>query len=181
MDESDADLVEQVRQGSRPAGGLLVERHLRGCRAVALAIVGELDGAEDVSQEAVVYAMERIDECREPARFGAWLRQIVRSRARNYVRDQRRRHHSPLEGVVATDRRPTPAEDAERADLRARLLSALATLPEHHREIVLLHDLEGWTHREIADVMDLPAGTVRSHLHHARRALRRQLGEPEQE
>ena len=148
---------------------------------MALAIVGEIDGAEDVSQEAVVYAMERIDECREPARFGAWLRQIVRSRARNYVRDQRRRRHSPIEGVVAADHRPSPAQDAERADLRARLLSALALLPEQRREIVLLHDLEGWTHREIADSMDLPAGTVRSHLHHARRTLRQHLGEPDQE
>jgi RNA polymerase sigma-70 factor (ECF subfamily) len=60
--------------------------------------------------------------------------------------------------------------------LRERLRAALARLPETHREIVLLHDLEGWKHVEIAERLDLPPGTVRSHLHHARRRLREILG-----
>jgi RNA polymerase sigma-70 factor (ECF subfamily) len=67
----------------------------------------------------------------------------------------------------------------ERTELRERLLDALAEIPEAHREVVLLHDLEGWKHREIGERLGLPEGTVRSHLHHARRRLRQILGEGE--
>jgi RNA polymerase sigma-70 factor, ECF subfamily len=69
------------------------------------------------------------------------------------------------------------AAEVERGELRARLLEALAELSEAQREVVLLHDLEGWKHEEIAKHLGLPAGTVRSHLHHARRHLRRNLSE----
>jgi RNA polymerase sigma-70 factor (ECF subfamily) len=65
----------------------------------------------------------------------------------------------------------------ERGELRGRLLSALAELSEVQREVVLLHDLEGWTHEEIAGRLELPSGTVRSHLHYARRRLRGILSE----
>jgi RNA polymerase sigma factor (sigma-70 family) len=61
----------------------------RPCRAVALAIVGDVAAAEDMAQDAVVYAIERIDDCRQPDRFGAWLLRIVRNRSRNYVRDRK--------------------------------------------------------------------------------------------
>jgi RNA polymerase sigma-70 factor, ECF subfamily len=175
--EGDAALVAAVRNGSREAAGQLVERHLRTCRVVALSIVGDLPAAEDVCQDAFVYAIERIDSCRQPDRFGAWLRQIVRSRARNHLRDRKVRRTEPMHGAWQAVAADSPAVDAERSELRDRLVSALAELPEERREVVLLHDLEGWTHQEIARQMDLPAGTVRSHLHHARRRLRELLGE----
>ena len=176
-DESvtDAGLVAAVRRGSREAAGRLAQRYLRGCRAVALAVVGEIAAAEDVCQEAFVHAIDRIDDCRDPARFGAWLRQIVRRRARNYLRHARVRRAVPLAADMGVDPGESPADAAVRSDLRERLLSALGQLPEDRREVVLLHDLEGWTHREIAERMELPPGTVRSHLHYARRRLRELL------
>ena len=173
---TDAELVAAVRRGSREAAGRLAERYLRGSRAVALAVVGEIAAAEDVCQEAFVHAIDRIDDCRDPARFGAWLRQIVRRRARNYLRHARVRRTAPIERDVLADPGESPADAAVRADLRERLLAALGQLPGDRREVVLLHDLEGWTHREIAERMQLPPGTVRSHLHHARRRLRELLG-----
>lgn len=174
---SDAELVAAVRQGSREAANRLAERYLRGCRALALAVVGEVAGAEDVAQDAFIHAIDRIDDCRDPARFGAWLRQIVRRRASNLLRHQRVRRAAPLPADAVADPGESPAAAAERADLRERLLAALAHLPEDRREVVLLHDMEGWTHREIAERLDLPPGTVRSHLHHARRRLRELLGD----
>lgn len=181
MDETDAELVARVRQGSRDAAGKLAERYLRGCRAVALAITGDIPTAEDACQDGFVYAMAHIEDCRQPERFGGWLRQIVRSHARNQVRDRKSDRNRPLEDAVDQAVGPSPAQDAERALLRRRLLAALDTLSLERREVVLLHDLEGWTHAEIAERMDLPAGTVRSHLHFARRTLRRLLAglEPE--
>jgi RNA polymerase sigma-70 factor, ECF subfamily len=175
MEESDAELVLRVRRGNRHAAGRLLERYLRACRAVALAVTGTEPDAEDVCQEAFVVAIERIDECREPERFAGWLLQIVRNRARNHVRRESVRHTLSLD-PGAPGREVSPAESAEREELRRHLLAALARLPESHREVVLLHDLEGWTHREIAERLALPAGTVRSHLHHARRLMRGLLG-----
>lgn len=173
--ETDAELVSGVRGGSREAAGALAERYLRACRATALAIVGDVPGAEDVTQDAFVYAMERIDDCRHPERFGAWLLQIVRNRSRNHVRDRKTGRIVPLDGLEHPSEGASPAREAERSDLRDRLLGALGELPPDRREVVLLHDLEGWTHREIAERMELPPGTVRSHLHHARKRLRELL------
>jgi RNA polymerase sigma-70 factor (ECF subfamily) len=173
MTETDARLVARTRAGDRVAAGLLAERYLRACRAVALAILGELADAEDVCQDAFVVAMERIDDCRDPERFSAWLFQIVRNRARDHHRARNARGMTGLgTEAVESDSSTNPARTAELSDLRGRLIKALFELPEERREIVLLHDLEGWTHREIAERMGLPQGTVRSHLHHARARLR---------
>jgi RNA polymerase sigma-70 factor, ECF subfamily len=175
MEETDAALVAAVRAGSRDAAARLAERYLRPARAVALAVLREEAGAEDVCQDAFVYAMERIDECRDPARFGGWLLQIVRNRSRNLLRDSKASVSSPLEAHALATREPAPDVQAERMELRERLLAALREIPEERGAVLLLHDLEGWTHREIADQLGLPQGTIRSHLHHARKRLRELL------
>lgn len=176
MDETDAELVQHVRRGDRRAAGRLIERYLRACRAVALAVTGVEADADDVCQDAFVAAIERIDDCRDPARFGKWLLQIVRNRARNLVRSHPGRRTVPLDDC-APARGGSPIAELEQVELRERLLGALAAIPEQHREVVLLHDLEGWKHREIGERLGLPEGTVRSHLHHARRRLRQILGD----
>jgi RNA polymerase sigma-70 factor (ECF subfamily) len=178
--ETDARLVARVRRGDRQAAGALIERYLRACRAVALAVTGDEADADDVCQDAFVAAIERIDACRQPDRFGAWLMQIVRNRARDHLR-ARARPMLSLDGMTIEDRAPSPVADAEREDASTRLLAALGELTEERREVLLLHDLEGWPHREIAERMGLPPGTVRSHLHHARRRIRGLLPELEDE
>jgi RNA polymerase sigma-70 factor (ECF subfamily) len=175
MEESDADLVVRVRRGDGQAADLLLERYMRACHAVALAVTGSEADADDVCQDAFVSAIERIDDCREPGRFGGWLLQIVRNRARNLLRHHDARRTDRLEEHAIGEGR-APDEETELEELRQRLRTALAELPETHREIVLLHDLEGWKHAEIAERLELPPGTVRSHLHHARRRLREILG-----
>ncbi len=176
MEESDAGLVARVRAGDGRAADRLLERYFRACRAVALAVTGNEADADDACQDGFVAAIERIDSCRNPARFGGWLLQIVRNRARNLVRHHAIRATEPLElhevaGAVSA------AAEVERGDLRGRLLAALEELTEAQREVVLLHDLEGWKHAEISRHLGLAAGTVRSHLYHARRHLRRSLSE----
>lgn len=174
--ETDAQLVARVRRGDRAAAGTLAERYLRACRAVALAVTGHEADADDVCQDAFVTAIERIDACRQPDRFGAWLMQIVRNRARDHLRSHARTVLS-IDGMEIESARASPAEEAESGDAATRLLAAIRELPEERREVLLLHDLEGWTHREIAERMGLPPGTVRSHLHHARRTMRTLLPE----
>src|SRR5918999_1458922 len=97
MEETDAELMQRVRRGDRGAAGRLLERYMRACRAVALAVAGTEADADDICQDAFVAAIERIDDCREPERFGGWLLQIVRNRARNVVRERGVRRTVPLD------------------------------------------------------------------------------------
>lgn len=174
--EPDALLVERVRGGDAEAFGELVRRHLRAANAIALAVVGSSADAEDVCQDAFITALERLDDCREPDRFPAWLLRIVRNRALSFRRYRKVRDALPLDAADREPGRDNPALDTERALLRERLLIAMEDLTEVQREVVLLHDLEGWRHREIAVLLGLPEGTVRAHLSRARHTLRGSLG-----
>jgi RNA polymerase sigma-70 factor (ECF subfamily) len=174
QEPNDGELVLRARRGDERAFGQLVERYRRAAYAVAYSVTGRQEDAEDAAQESFLVALQRLEECRSPERFAGWLMTIVRNRSRNLVRRESLRETDPVPPSAST-RLPTPDRDAERSELQAALQEALGALPEVQREIVLLHDLEGWKHREIADRLSLPSGTVRSHLHFARRALREAL------
>jgi RNA polymerase sigma-70 factor, ECF subfamily len=163
-----AELVTRAKRGDASAFGELVRRHLRAAYAVALAVLGRPADADDVAQDAFIAALERIDDCRDPARFSGWLIKIVRNRALNALEKRRLRDADEL-----TDRASdhTPTDIA----LRRQLLTALATLTPVQREIVLLHDLDGWSHSELAEALGLSEVNCRQHLFTARRALRAEL------
>ena len=168
---TDGELVLRARKGDELAFSALVKRYQRPAYAVALSVTGRHEDAEDAAQESFLVALERLDECRSPERFGGWLMTIVRNRSKNLVRRESLREMDELPPGVRS-RVPTPDRRAEASELRGLLRKALGELPEVQRQVVLLHDLEGWKHREIAERLDLPCGTVRSHLHFARKALR---------
>jgi RNA polymerase sigma factor (sigma-70 family) len=170
----DADLVRRARIGDEQAFAALVRRYQRSAYAVAMSVTGRHEDAEDAAQESFLVALRRLEECRSPEKFAGWLMTIVRNRSRNLVRRESLREAAPIPEATS-GRGPTPDRVTERVELREQLDAALATLPPLHREIVLLHDLEGWKHREIAERLEIPSGTVRSHLHFARKALREVL------
>ena len=167
-ESSVAELVTRAKRGDVSAFDQLVRRHLRAAYAVALAVLGRPADADDVAQDAFIAALERIDDCRDPARFSGWLIKIVRNRALNALEKRRLRDADEL-----TDRPSdhTPTDVA----LRRHLLTALATLTPVQREIVLLHDLDGWSHSELAEALGLSEVSCRQHLFTARRALRAEL------
>lgn len=171
---SDGELVRRARKGEDLAFGLLVERYQRPAYAVAYSVTGRHEDAEDAAQESFLVALKRLDECRSPEKFGGWLMTIVRNRSKNLIRRESLRETDQVP-PGARSRVPTPDTVTEAAELRDLLEAALGELPEVQRQIVLLHDWEGWKHREIAEQLDLPSGTVRSHLHFARKALRQTL------
>ena len=167
-----AELVGRSLRGHAGATGELIRRHLRAAVAVALAIVGDSFEAEDVAHDAFVLAFERLDTCREPERFAGWLMQIVRHRALNSALQGRTRRAS-------AERLPAPEEerppDAARLALRQALTSGLEQLSGVQREVVLLHDLQGLTHAEIAGALEISEVMSRQHLFQARRTLRAHL------
>lgn len=171
---TDGELVRRAWKGDEVAFGTLVQRYQRAAYAVALSVVGRHEDAEDAAQEAFLVALDRLEECRSPERFAGWLMTIVRNRSKNLIRRESLRETDQVP-PGARSRAPTPDRVTETRELRRILQQALAGIPEVQRQIVLLHDLEGWKHREIAERLELPSGTVRSHLHFARKALREAL------
>jgi RNA polymerase sigma-70 factor, ECF subfamily len=171
---TDGALVAAARDGDAEAFAELVRRYRRAAYSVALGVIGRHEDAEDAAQEAFLVALERLEECRDLNRFAGWFMTIVRTRSLNLVRRESLRVGEPLPLQIGSDD-PGPHRAAEQSELRRRLRAALLELTEVQRQVVLLHDLEGWKHREIADRLDMPSGTVRSHLHFARRRLRELL------
>jgi RNA polymerase sigma-70 factor (ECF subfamily) len=163
-----AELVTRAKRGETSAFDELARRHLRSAYAVALAVLGRPADADDVAQDAFVAALERIDDCRDPARFSGWLIRIVRNRALNALEKRKVRDADELDDH-ATD---TSFGDVA---LRGHLLKALHKLSPIQREIVLLHDLDGWKHAELAEALGLSETHCRQHLFTARRALRAEL------
>jgi RNA polymerase sigma-70 factor (ECF subfamily) len=159
-------LLARARAGEPKAFEVLTRRHLRTAYAIALAVLGNPADAEDVAQEGLMVAFARLETCREPGRFAAWLLQIVRNRARNAA-DSRRVRSQPM---WTSEAHVPPAE--ERLQARGQLLEALALISDPQREVVLLHDLDGWTHGEIASALGISEVMSRQHLFTARRTMR---------
>ena len=173
--ESDAELVGRAREGDASAYEALVRRHVRAAFAVALSACGHMDDAEDACQDAFLRCWNRLEECREPERFKGWLLAAARNAAHNRREREALRRGEPLDEAVATAI-GSPLEDAEIAGLRGRLLDALDRIPERERTVVLLHDLEGWLHREIGEMMGISEEMSRRLLSDARGKLRALLG-----
>ena len=165
-------LVIRAQKGDGEAFGELVLLHQRRAYAVARAIVTTHEDAEDAVQEGFLHAFRALERFRPDQAFGAWLHRIVANAALDIGRRKKVRDADEL-----TDTMASPFRDpAESDDLRIRLTDGLQQLTERQRTVIVLHDVEGFRHAEIGDILGIPEGTARSDLHHARQALKKLLG-----
>jgi RNA polymerase sigma-70 factor, ECF subfamily len=172
--EHDRTLVARVQRGDLNAYGELVRRHMRRAFSIAYGILGHREDAEDVVQEAFMQTLEQIARIDTRRPFHPWLNRVVVNRAISHQRSRRVRATQALrDDTRAGDAAPDVA--AEQGELRERLLRALDSLPERQRTIVVLADVEDFDSAEIGEMLAMPPGTVRYHLHLARRALRELL------
>ncbi len=168
-------LVERVRRGDGDAFAALVDRYADQALAVAHGYLLHDEDAEDLVQDAFLRALERIDSLKHGSAFGPWFYRLLVNAALNRRRHlARRRTDEVPAGAAGSD---DPAAAAEGAELRRQLARALSSLPAELETVVILHDLEGFTHPEIATILEIPEGTSRSHLSKARRLLRHRLKE----
>ena len=168
------DLVRRVRRGDCDAFDLLVTRYLRRAFSLAYRLLSHREDAEDLVQEAFMTALQRIDSFEEGRPFGPWFFRILVNRGLNARKRRALRATDVIPDGTATAL-CSPDRDAERGELRDRLRAAMERLPERQRVIVQLFELEGFAGAEIAEILDIAEGTVRWHLHEARRALRADL------
>lgn len=193
--DPDLDLVEGVRRGRGGAFDDLVRRHQDRIVRLCHRILGDADAALDAAQEAFVRAWRGLGSFAGEARFSTWLTRIAINQCRNELRRRRTvKHQQPLsldapaaggettlrDGLAAAD--ASPYEVARGHEVAAALAAALPELDDEAREVLLLRDAEQLSYEDIAEVLEVPVGTVRSRLHRARGDLHRRLapvlGEP---
>ena len=171
--DRDAALVERVRAGDAKAFDALVQAYMRQAFQLAYRVVGHREDAEDLVQEAFLAAYQYLDSYDATRPFGPWLMRIVLNRGSNLRRSRARRETEPETDAVSPA--PSALEESERAEAREQLSRAMDMLSERQRMIVTLFDVDGLTSTEIGEMIDLSPGTVRWHLHEARRTLRSAL------
>lgn len=192
---SDQHLVASARQGREGAYGELLRRYHRRVYALIHRLVRDHDLAEDLTQDTFVKAFDALEHHRPESRFSSWILKIANNRAVDHLKRERRlkrrRHDTvPLEPTpdASTPRRPaagrlraavwnTPTPTPlDTRGLGPALEQALGRLREHYRRCFILREIEGRSYEDIAEILDLPVGTVGSCLTRARKQLQAALG-----
>lgn len=177
-------LVLQVQAGRADAFGELHALWRADLAAFARARLDDLHGAEEVAQEAWVGIARGLSRLDDPATFPCWAHRIVARRAADWIRRRQRARHrqraleAAPEAVLPAGETPSPAAETDAHD---EVRAAIGRLPETHREVLHLFYLSEMGVATIAEVLGIPAGTVKSRLFHAREQLRKALtGHPSQ-
>ncbi len=183
-DLPDETLIREALGGDDEAFRELVERYKNRAFGVAAAILGDPDDALDVVQDSFVKAYYNLKEFRFGANFYTWFYRLLvnqaidrwrkASRSRTVALDEKwlSEETSPPEAVIYPR---TPEQVAQDSELAAALRRAIGALPEHHRSVIVLREVEGLSYEEIADVLRCSVGTVMSRLHYARGKLKEAL------
>ena len=168
---NDRSLADRARHGDLGAFEELMHARIDAIYRLSYAIVGDEADARDATQETFIAAWRRIRELRDPDRFDAWLQRIAVNSARMTLRARGRRRVREIPAgdvaalAAAADRAALARSDAD------LLGAALDSIPTDQRTILVLHHLEGHGVAELAEILEIPVGTVKSRLHTARRAL----------
>ena len=170
---TEKQLIQRLKDGDQTAARTLYEAHVDRVFRLCYRFAGEYDLAQDFTQETFVRAFSKIDTFRGEAAFGTWISAIATSVSLNELRRIKRfrTREAPLDDQLMGASAATGVEP----DLRADLHRAIDALPEGYRTVFLLHDLEGYTHEEIGQILGIKSGTSKSQLFRARNRLREML------
>lgn len=169
--DKERELIRLATEGDARAIRTLYDRYAPRVYAIVRRIAADDDLAQDYAQEAWIRAIRALPTFRGDARFSTWLHRIAVNAALQALRKQetRTRREGPVPDQI-------PVAPASRDSLlRKRLESALDALPEGMRQVLILHDVEGYTHEEIGDVLGVTSGTSKSQLFKARAKMRAML------
>jgi len=176
-DPFEARAIAAVRKGDSGPYDYLVSKYSKRVVAIAWSIVRNPHDAEDLAQEAFVKAFENIGRFKEGEPFGPWIYRIVTNLALDVLKHRTRFRHEELSENHEAARRDSAELGALTGELAKRIDAALDSLPENQRIVARLYLVEQFDHGEIATMMNLSEGTVRSHLSLARRKLQEQLAD----
>lgn len=170
---TELQLIAQACEGDAKAIRTLYDRYSPRVYAVVRRIAGDDDLAQDYAQEAWIRAIRALPSFRGDARFSTWLHRIAVNSALQAIRkaETRQKRREPMPAAIPV------VDGTGDALLRQRLETALQALPEGMRQVMILHDVEGYTHDEIGDMLGVTSGTSKSQLFKARVKMRAYLNE----
>lgn len=169
-------LISRARGGDREAFGALVEQYRDNVYRLAYRMCGNAYDADEAAQEAFVAAWRALPNFRGDAKFSTWLYRLTTNAAIDVMRREKR-HQTVGDGEMMelADDADSPQETVERTEQQEAVQKALATLSEEYREVLLLRYMEELDYAEIAEVLQLPSGTVKSRINRAKAALKTAL------
>lgn len=178
----DAELVARLKRRDERAFTELVNNYQRRVFGLSYRMLGNAAEAEDITQEVFVAVFKHITNFRGDSKLSTWILRITTNHCRNRLRYLKRRHYlkmQPLENTAEADfmmggpaRPPRPDKVAEGRQLSEVIKAGIASLEDDHREVLVLRDMEHLSYQEIAEVLDIAEGTVKSRLFRARVALK---------
>ena len=178
--EQEAAVIQAVLDGDVNAYEALVKEYEKNVYNLALRMTGNSEDAADMAQEAFIKAYNSLTAFRGDSKFSVWLYRIVSNVCLDFLRSRSRKQTVSLSTenddgeeveLDIADETHSPEQLLDRSLTRDAVRRGLAALPPDHREILLLREIQGWSYEEIADVLGLEAGTVKSRIFRARKKL----------
>lgn len=182
--EYESELVRKAKAGDKLAFEALVTMYEKKVYALAFRYTGNQEDALDISQDVFLRVFRFLPGFNEQSTFSTWLFRITSNVCRDSLKKRRSLMELPLEvksgdeeGFTAeiTDTRAGPEEELERIETRESIRQGLANLSDEHREILVMRDVSGFSYNEIAEILGMEMGTVKSRIARARDSLRRFL------
>ena len=175
--QSSQDLIDRAQQGDRDAFGELVAQHQHEVFTLAVRLMRDRDLAADVSQDAFIRAWRAMPNFRGDAKFSTWMHRITVNTAWTHRSKQKRVRLDPLESMSSEPQATTldPVRAGEAVSASPRIEVALMQLSLSIRAVVVLKDVYGWSHSEIADHLDISVTAAKVRLHRGRKELRHLL------
>jgi len=167
-DMTEVEILQSVAAGNHSAYGEVFSRHRERAFALAYQYLHNREDAKDIVQDAFIKAFQNLNKFQFDRKFGPWLLTIVRNLSIDFIRRRKKVSSDGLPDVLPD---PKSRASAERMVLRGEIWSALSQLNNTQREIIFLKDYQGHSYLEIAEILEIPLGTVMSRLHHARKNL----------
>jgi RNA polymerase sigma-70 factor (ECF subfamily) len=190
MDQADSVLVMQVQDGDAEAFETLVAKYANLVRSIAYNILGDMDLATDIAQEAFLKVYRKLETLQDPGKFKGWVASITRTTCIDYVRRQRLKtvslqqvQDAGFEPQITQPGGGNPHVTAEFEELREKVLRAVRNLPKIYQEIIMLRHLRKMSYKEMGSHLGLPQATIESRLYRARLMLKDALKDlyPDQE
>jgi RNA polymerase sigma-70 factor (ECF subfamily) len=179
-EQDDTQLVKASRHGNQDAFALLVQRHQRRVFNLSLHLLQDYEDASEVTQEAFLAAWQGLPSFRGEARFAIWLYRITYHCCLRQL--ERRKREGNLQAVIEVEQilesmhKEQQAEDIlERRDRQAMVREQMEQLPSQYRMVLILRHLQEMTYEEMADILSMPVGTIKTHLFRARNLLKKRL------
>jgi RNA polymerase sigma-70 factor (ECF subfamily) len=185
--EHESELVRRARKGDLQAYDDLVKRYQERIYATIYHMTSNHEDANDLAQDSFIKAFQALKSFKGGSTFYTWLYRIAVNKTINFLKQRKNRTHMSLNDIdfnaehdtdlIALISEKTPRRDAGLNELQKKLNEALLKLSEPHRLVVVLHDVQGQSHEEIAELMDCNIGTVRSRLFYARQQMQAELAD----